>query len=66
MEKDFLLWPVQTEQRLKQSRFRLDMKNYFMMRVVRHCNRLPRNIANAPSLEVFKVRLDRALSNLIS
>jgi len=57
---------VQTEQRLKQSRFRLDMKNYFMMRVVRHCNRLPRNIANAPSLEVFKVRLDRALSNLIS
>jgi len=35
------------------------------MRVVRHCNRLPREVAIAPSLEVLEVRLDRALSNLI-
>jgi len=34
--------------------------------VVKHWNRLPRDIADTPSLETFKVRLDGALSNLIS
>jgi len=28
-------------------------------------NRLPKEVVDAPSLETFKVRLDRALSNLI-
>jgi len=32
---------------------------------VRHWHRLPRETVNAPSLEVFKVRLDRVLSNLV-
>jgi len=36
------------------------------MRVVKHWNRMPREVVDAPSLETFKVRLDRALSNLIS
>ena len=35
------------------------------MRVVRHCNRLPREAVDAPSLEMFKVWLDGALSKLI-
>jgi len=35
------------------------------MRVVKPWHRLPREVANAPSLETFKARLDRALSNLI-
>ena len=35
------------------------------MRVVKHWNRLPREVVDAPSLETFKARLDRTLSNLI-
>ena len=35
------------------------------MRVVKHWHRLPTEVVGAPSLETFKVRLDRALRNLI-
>jgi len=52
--------------KLKEGRFRLDMrKKFFTMRVVKHWNRLPREVVDDPSFETFKVRLDRALSNLI-
>ncbi|KFP66145.1 hypothetical protein N322_11749, partial [Cariama cristata] len=51
--------------KLKEGRFRLDIrKKFFTMRVVRHWNRLLREIVDAPSLEVFKARLDGALGNL--
>ncbi|KFW61747.1 hypothetical protein AS28_03204, partial [Pygoscelis adeliae] len=51
---------------LKEGRFRLDIrKKFFTMRVVRHRNRLPREVVDAPSLEVFKARLDGAVSNLV-
>jgi len=33
--------------------------------VVRHWNRLPREVVDVLSLETFNIRLDRALSNLI-
>ncbi|KFQ84883.1 hypothetical protein N337_01630, partial [Phoenicopterus ruber ruber] len=52
--------------KLKEGRFRLAIrKNFFMMRVVKHWNMLPREVVDAPSLEVFKIRLDGALRNLI-
>ncbi|KFP15384.1 hypothetical protein Z169_13937, partial [Egretta garzetta] len=52
--------------KLKQGRFRLDIrKKFFTMRVVKHWNRLPGEVVEAPSLEAFKARLDGALSNLI-
>ncbi|KFR07244.1 hypothetical protein Y956_16632, partial [Nipponia nippon] len=52
--------------KLKEGRFRLDIrKKFFTMRVVKHWNRLCREVVDAPSLETFKARLDRALSNLI-
>ena len=46
--------------------FKLDMRKRFItIRVLRHWNRLPRKVVDAPSLETSKVRLDRALNNLI-
>ncbi|KFR11097.1 hypothetical protein N306_02505, partial [Opisthocomus hoazin] len=52
--------------KLKEGRFRLDIgKRFFTLRVVRHWNRLPREAVDAPSLEVFKARLDWALSTLV-
>jgi len=35
------------------------------MRVVNHCNSLPREVVDALSLETFKVGLDGALRNLV-
>ncbi|KAK4818491.1 LOW QUALITY PROTEIN: hypothetical protein QYF61_014221 [Mycteria americana] len=52
--------------KLKEGRFRLDIrKKLFTMRVVRHWNRLSREAVDASALEVFKARLDGALSNLV-
>ncbi|KFQ13566.1 hypothetical protein N330_05888, partial [Leptosomus discolor] len=52
--------------KLKEWRFRLDIrKKFFTVRVVRHWNRLPGEAVAAPSLAVFKARLDGALSNLV-
>ena len=52
--------------KLEEGRFRLAIrKKFFMMKLVKHWNRLPREVEAAPSLEVFKARLDGALSNLV-
>ncbi|KGL89700.1 hypothetical protein N301_04463, partial [Charadrius vociferus] len=52
--------------KLEEGRFRLNIrKKFFTLRVVRHWNRLPREVVGAPSLEVFKARLDVALGNLV-
>ncbi|PKU43943.1 hypothetical protein llap_5756 [Limosa lapponica baueri] len=52
--------------KLKEGRFRLNTrKKFFTVKVVRHWNRLPGEAVDAPSLEVFKTRLDGVLSNLV-
>ncbi|KGL88064.1 hypothetical protein N301_03705, partial [Charadrius vociferus] len=52
--------------KLEEGRCRLHIrKKFFTLRVVRHWNRLPREVVEAPSLEVFKARLDVALGNLV-
>ena len=52
--------------KLKEGRFRLHIRKEFStVRVVRHWHKLPREAVAAPSLAVFKARLDGALSNLV-
>ena len=38
-------------------------REFFTVRIMRHCNRLPRQAADGPSLEAFKAGLDGAVSN---
>jgi len=53
--------------KLKEGRFRLDVrKKFFTLGVVMCWNWLPRGAVTAPSLEVLKDRSDGALSNLVS
>ena len=40
-------------------------KKFFIVRVMREWQRLPREAVDALSLEVFKVRQTEALSNLV-
>ena len=40
-------------------------KNLFTLRVTEHWNRLPREIVESPSLEIFKTHLDKVFYNLL-
>ena len=40
-------------------------KNFFMVRMTEHWNRLPREVMESPTIEIFKTYLDSYLCNLL-
>lgn len=40
-------------------------KNFFTKKLVRHWNRLPRELVESPALELFKWHVDVALGDMV-
>ena len=52
--------------KLKCRRFQLNMRGHsFSVRVTEHWNRLPREVMESPSLEIFKTHLDVIQCNML-
>jgi len=51
--------------KLKQRKFRLNMRKNFTLKVMEPWNRLPREVVESPSLEIFKTRVDKVLCSLL-
>ncbi|KAM9649111.1 uncharacterized protein ACIBXB_011590 [Morphnus guianensis] len=47
-------------------RFQLDTRGrFFTMRTISHWNNLPREVVDSPTLDTFKIQLDRVLGHLV-
>ena len=54
------------EHKLQQRKFQLNMrKKFFPLRVTEPWNRLPREVVESPSLEIFRIHLDKVLCSLL-
>ncbi|KFV84460.1 hypothetical protein N308_12779, partial [Struthio camelus australis] len=53
-------------QKLNHRKFCLNMrKNFFTVRVTEHWHRLPREVVESPSLDIFKSRRDIILGSVL-
>ncbi|KFV83206.1 hypothetical protein N308_12900, partial [Struthio camelus australis] len=52
-------------QKLNHRQFHLNLRKNFTARVTEHWKRLPREVGESPSLEIFKSRLDVILGNML-
>jgi len=51
--------------KLEHEKFRINMqKNFLTVRVMEHWNRLPREVVESSSMEIFKTHLDAYLHDL--
>jgi len=51
---------------LEHRKFHINMeKNFFTVRVMEHWNRLPREVVESPSMEIFKICLNAYLCYLL-
>lgn len=50
---------------LKEGKFMLDKKKFFIMRAEKHCKRLSWKVVDVTSLKLLKVKLNGDLSNLV-
>ena len=51
--------------KLEHRKFHTNMWKNFTVRVMEHWNRLPREVVESPSLEIFNIHLDTFLCNLL-
>ncbi|KFV74292.1 hypothetical protein N308_03751, partial [Struthio camelus australis] len=52
--------------KLNHRKFHLNLRqNFFPVRVTEHWNRLPREVEESPSLDLFKACLDAILGNML-
>jgi len=51
--------------KLKHRKFQLNLRKNFTLRVTEHWNRLPREVVDSASLEIFKTHLDKVLFSLL-
>ena len=50
--------------KLEHRKFHLNIRKNFSVTVTEYWNRLPSDVVESPSLEIFKTRLDMILCNL--
>ena len=51
---------------LEHRKFHMNMRrNFFMVGVTEHWNRLPREVVDSPSLQIFKIHSDAYLGSLL-